>query len=83
MEIVSDQIVNRSLRVLGGPAFTPASLAEAVAALNDGRVDTAPLRGAVFGIDHVADALDVLTRRDPARDAVRVSLVHHVKGTTS
>lgn len=76
VEIVSDDIVNRSLRVLGGTAFTPASLAEAVAALNDGTVDTAPLRGAVLDLDHIEDALDLLLRRDPARDAVRVSLRH-------
>ena len=76
VEIVSDQIVNRSLRVLGGTAFTPASLAEAVRALDERRVDTTPLRGAVLDIDHIEDALDLLLRRDPARDAVRVSLRH-------
>lgn len=76
VEIVSDDIVNRSLRVLGGTAFTPASLGSAVAALNAGTVDTAPLRGAVLDLDHIEDALDLLLRRDPARDAVRVSLRH-------
>ena len=48
----------------------------AVAALNAGTVDTAPLRGAVLDLDHIEDALDLLLRRDPARDAVRVSLRH-------
>ncbi len=76
VEIVSDQIVNRSLRILGGSAFTPHSLELAVTALNDKRVDTAALRGAVFDLDHVDDALDLLLRRDSARDAVRVSIRH-------
>lgn len=76
VEIVSDQIVNRSLRVLGGTAFTASSLVAAVAALNDKRVDTAPLRGAVLDLDHIGDAIDLLLRRDATRDAVRVSLRH-------
>ena len=77
VEIVSDQIVNRSLRVLGGSAFTATSLESAVAALNHRRIDTAALRGAVVDLDHIDDALDLLLRRDPTRDAVRVSIRHH------
>jgi 2-desacetyl-2-hydroxyethyl bacteriochlorophyllide A dehydrogenase len=77
VEIVSDEIVNRSLRVLGGTAFTPASLKDAVDLLNAKEVDTAPLRGAVLDLDHVDEAIDLLLRRHPTRDAVRVSLRHH------
>jgi len=69
--------VNRSLRILGGSAFTADSLASAVAALNNRRIDTAALRGAVVDLDHIDDALDLLLRRDPTRDAVRVSIRHH------
>jgi threonine dehydrogenase-like Zn-dependent dehydrogenase len=76
VQIVSDDIVNRSLRLLGGTAFTAGSLRASIAALNNGSVDTAPLRGAVLDLDHIEDALDLLLRRDPARDAVRVSLRH-------
>jgi 2-desacetyl-2-hydroxyethyl bacteriochlorophyllide A dehydrogenase len=76
VQIISDDIVNRSLRVFGGTAFTPASLAEAVALLNAEAVDTAALRGAVFDLDHLGDAMDMLLRTDPTRDAVRVSLRH-------
>ena len=76
VEIVSDQIVNRSLRVLGGTAFTASSLVAAVAALNERRIDTVPLRGAVLDLDHIDDAIDLLLRRDAAHDAVRVSLRH-------
>ena len=77
VEIVSDQIVNRSLRVLGGTAFTASSLVAAVAALNERRIDTVPLRGAVLDLDHIDDAIDLLLRRDAAHDAVRVSLRHN------
>ena len=45
VEIVTDQIVNRSLHVIGGTAFSQPSLEAAVRALNDGTVDTKPLRG--------------------------------------
>ena len=77
VEIVSDHIVNRSLRILGGSAFTPNTLELAVAVLNEKRVDTAALRGAVVDLDHIDDALDLLLRRDLARDAVRVSIRHN------
>jgi 2-desacetyl-2-hydroxyethyl bacteriochlorophyllide A dehydrogenase len=76
VQIVSDDIVTRSLQIVAGNAFTPASLADAVRLLNDGLVDTAALRGATFDIDHVDEAIDVLLRRAPGRDAVRVSLRH-------
>ena len=77
VEIISDDIVNRSLRIIGGTAFTPASLREAVGLLNDGSVDTRPLRGAVLDLDHLDEAMDLLLRNDPSRDAVRVSLRHN------
>ena len=76
VSLISDDIVNRSLRVFGGTAFTPASLAEAVHLINEGLVDTKPLRGAVFGLTQVEDAVRLLLRSDPAGDAVRVSLRH-------
>ena len=76
VQIISDDIVTRSLRVVAGNAFTPASLADAVRLLNEGSVDTAALRGATFDIDHVDEAIDLLLRRAPGRDAVRVSLRH-------
>jgi len=76
VEIVSDQIVNRSLRIFGGTAFSQSSLEAAVRALNEGAVDTKPLRGAVLDLDHIEDAIALLLRRDPNNDAVRVSLRH-------
>ena len=76
VELVTDDIVNKGLRLWGATAYTGASMTEAVAAINEGRVDTYPLRGAVFDLDHVADAIDILLRRHPTDDAVRVSLRH-------
>ncbi|MEO8697154.1 MAG: hypothetical protein ABI658_26840 [Acidimicrobiales bacterium] len=49
----------------------------AVTALNEKRVDTVALRGAVLDLDHIDDALDLLLRRDRARDAVRVTIRHN------
>jgi hypothetical protein len=31
----------------------------------------------VLDLDHIDDALDLLLRRDPARDAVRVTIRHN------
>jgi threonine dehydrogenase-like Zn-dependent dehydrogenase len=78
VELVSDHIVNRSLRVFGGSAFTPASMAAAVALLNTGRIEISPLRGAVLDLDHLGDAMDLLLRRAPGKDAVRVTLRHAI-----
>ena len=44
--------------------------------LNEQLVDTTVMRGATFDIDHVDEAIDLLLRRAPGRDAVRVSLRH-------
>ena len=68
--------MHRGLRVLGGSAFTPASLVDAVRLLEEGRVDTGVLRGEVFDLDHVEEAIDLLLRRTPGRDAVRVTIRH-------
>jgi hypothetical protein len=51
-------------------------MAEAVRLLNQGLVDPAVLRGEVFDLDHIGDAIALLTRSTPGRDAVRVGLVH-------
>jgi len=74
--IVSDTIVVQGLRVLGGSGYTPGSMAAAVGLITSGAVDVGPLRGEVFGIEAIDDALGLLARAIPGRDAVRVSLVH-------
>mgnify|MGYP000486425835 CR=1 FL=1 len=42
-----------------------------------GSFPTAELLGETYGLDQLDDALAMLQRKDPARDAVRVGLVHH------
>ncbi len=73
---VSDNIVLRSLTVSGGTGYTPASMAEAVAMLRAGTVRSDVVAGEVFGLDGIDEAMDLLARTDPSRDAVRVSLRH-------
>jgi hypothetical protein len=34
------------------------------------------MRGEVFGLDGIEDAMALLARTDPTKDAVRVSLTH-------
>jgi threonine dehydrogenase-like Zn-dependent dehydrogenase len=74
--LVTDQIVVQGLRVQGGSGYTPASMATAVDLITTGAVDIGPLRGEAFGLDRLDEALGLLARSLPGRDAVRVSLVH-------
>jgi threonine dehydrogenase-like Zn-dependent dehydrogenase len=74
--IVTDKIVVQGLRVFGGSGYTPASMAKAVDLINSGAIDVGHLRGDVFGLDAIDEALGLLARSIPGRDAVRVSLVH-------
>lgn len=74
--VVSDMVPLKALRVLGGAGSTPESMDTAVSLLNAGRVPTKPLAGVVFSLDQIDDAMRLLTRTDPDRDAVRVGLVH-------
>jgi threonine dehydrogenase-like Zn-dependent dehydrogenase len=74
--LVTDKIVVGGLRVLGGSGFTPDSMAEAVELLRSGAVRTDVMRGEVFGLDGIEEAMALLARTDPSRDAVRVSLTH-------
>lgn len=73
---VSDHIVLRSLDVLGGSGYTPESMGEAVAMLQAGAVRSDLVVGEVFGLDGIDEAMALLARTDPSRDALRVSLRH-------
>lgn len=74
--LVTDKIVVNGLRVFGGSGFTPDSMAEAVELLRSGAVKTDVMAGEVFGLDGIEEAMALLSRADPSRDAVRVSLRH-------
>jgi hypothetical protein len=51
-------------------------MAQAARLLNEGKVDSAILRGEVLDLDHIEEAMALLTGSLPGRDAVRVGLVH-------
>jgi threonine dehydrogenase-like Zn-dependent dehydrogenase len=74
--LVTDHIVLKSLQLYGGAGFTPQSMADAVALIESGAVRTDIVAGEVFDLDGIDEALALLTRRDPGRDAVRVGLRH-------
>jgi threonine dehydrogenase-like Zn-dependent dehydrogenase len=74
--LVSDQIVLGGLRVFGGSGFTPGSMAEAVALIEAGRVNTRAVVGEVFALDGIVEAMTLLARGHPDRDAVRVGIRH-------
>jgi threonine dehydrogenase-like Zn-dependent dehydrogenase len=74
--LVTDKIVVGGLKVFGGSGFTPESMATAVELLRAGRIRTDVVAGEVFGLDGIEEAMSLLARTDPTRDAVRVSISH-------
>src|SRR3954447_25899793 len=73
---VTDHIVLKSLQLSGGAGFTPASMAAAVGLSESGAVRADVVAGEVFDLDHIDDAMALLTRSVPGHDAVRVGLKH-------
>lgn len=74
--VLSDLVPLKGLTVVGGTGSTAASMEEAVALLNRGGFPTRALLGEVFTLDTLDEAMGLLTRTLPDRDAVRVGLVH-------
>jgi 2-desacetyl-2-hydroxyethyl bacteriochlorophyllide A dehydrogenase len=78
--LVSDLIVLKGLRLFGGSGYTPDSMAKAVAMIESGQVRSDLVVGEVFGLDGIAEAVALLAREVPGRDAVRVGLLHRPAG---
>ena len=76
VSVISDLVPLKGLTVFGGAGSTGPSMEKAGAILNAGGFPTAALRGEVFSLDSIDDAMALLERRDPGRDAVRVGLSH-------
>jgi threonine dehydrogenase-like Zn-dependent dehydrogenase len=74
--LVTDLIVLKALALFGGSGYTPASMARAVEMLEAGEVRSDLVVGEVFGLDGIGEAMGLLARSDPTRDAVRVGLKH-------
>ncbi len=76
VEIVTDRIVLNALTVRGGAGSTEQSMQTAVKLLNQGHVPTAALLGEVLSLDQFDEALLLLTRQHPDREAIRVTIRH-------
>lgn len=74
--LVSDMIVLKSLTIVGGSGFTPTSMARAVEMLENDAVRSDLVVGEVFSLDGIEEAMGLLARTDPSRDAVRVGIRH-------
>lgn len=72
--LITDRIVLRKLSIHGLGGSTVDSMRAAVALLCAERIDVAPLRGEVLTLDDLPEAMQLLARSVPGRDAVRVSL---------
>ena len=71
--LVTDLIVLKALALYGGSGYTPASMARAVEMLEAGEVRSDLVVGEVFDLDGIDEAMALLARTDPTRDAVRVA----------
>ena len=76
VEIVTDRIVLNALTVRGGAGSTEPSMQTAVKMLNEGQVPTEALLGEVLSLGQFEEALQLLTRRHPKREAIRVTIRH-------
>ncbi len=74
--LVTDLIVLKALQIFGGSGYTPESMGVAVAMIESGKVRSDLVVGDVFGLDGIAEAMALLARTTPGRDAVRVGLRH-------
>ena len=74
--ITSDLVPLKGLTVVGGAGSTAQSMDKTGEVLNSGEYPTEALQGEVFTLDTLDEAMALLSRADPDRDAVRVSLVH-------
>ena len=73
---VTDMIVMKALTVCGGSGFTNESMRRAVEMLETGEARSDLLLGEVFGLGDIDEAMGLLARTIPGRDAVRVGLRH-------
>lgn len=76
VEIVTDRIVLNALTVRGGAGSTEQSMQTAVRLLNEGHVPTEALLGEVLSLDQFDEALLLLRRQHPDREAIRVTIKH-------
>ena len=77
VSVISDLVPLKGLTVVGGAGSTAQSMRKTGEVLNSGEYPTKELQGEVFTLDTLDEALALLMRSDPDRDAVRVSLVHN------
>lgn len=76
VSMISDLVPLKGLTVVGGSGSTASSMERAVALLNTGTFPTAALLGETFTLDSLDEAIGLLSRTLPGRDAVRVGLEH-------
>jgi threonine dehydrogenase-like Zn-dependent dehydrogenase len=76
VSMISDLVPLKGLTVVGGAGSTAASMVKATDVLNAGRYPTEALQGETFTLDNIDEAMSLLMRSAPGRDAVRVGLVH-------
>ena len=76
VSMISDLVPLKGLTVVGGSGSTASSMDRAAALLNTGTFPTAALLGETFTLDTLDEAMGLLERTMPGRDAVRVGLEH-------
>ena len=72
--IVTDHIVMNAITVRSGSGSTEDSMKTAVSHLNEGRIPTDVLLGEVHSLDNFDEAMALLKREHPEREAFRVTI---------
>ncbi len=76
VELITDNIVLNALTVKGGAGSSEESMRTAVNLLNNGYVPTEALLGEVFSMYNFDEALQLLKREHPQREAIGVTIRH-------
>lgn len=77
---VSDMVVLKSLTITGGSGYTPDSMQRAVEMVESGQARSDLVVGEVFDLTGIEEAMGLLARTLPGRDAVRVGIKHTLEG---
>lgn len=72
--LVTDRLILKKVTMQGVGGATTQSMRAAIDLLATGRLSVGPLVGEVLTLDRLPEAIELLARRNPARDAVRVAL---------
>lgn len=82
VELVTDTIIGKGIRVVGARGVESRSIREAIALIESGAYPLERLQTHTYPLDEVAEAIAVLAGDVPAEHAVHVAILPHAAGST-